>query len=172
MSALNLNIVVADDNKEIVDAISKDLDLQAKRFGKKIKIFPALTGSEVLNIAEGENIDVFILDYMFKYGMNGDEIIDNIEDPFEKKLYILISGWKEEELEKIIIKTHNRLKDRIKFLRKPYDSLTFQARFLEIFGYFEKREFPLPIQYVYERVDNSAEGIEKAHAIKDFFETT
>ncbi len=165
-----ITIVVADDKPEVVEAISKDISMLAKKHGKNIRVFQALSGSEVIQIAERENVDAFYIDYMFEYGINGDEIIESIDDPFETKFFILMSGWKEDVLQNVITKNHQRLKSRCRFLRKPVDMLTLQAHFLDMFSFFEARLYPLPINYVYESVRNS-EGVARALALKDFYET-
>ncbi len=121
-------------------------------------------------MSENEHIDAFYIDYMFEYGMNGDEIIEQIADPFGTKFFVLMSGWKENVLEEIITKNHIHLKSRCRFLKKPFDALTFQASFLDMFSFFDARAYPLPIQYVYDVVQNS-EGMARALALKDFYET-
>jgi hypothetical protein len=102
--------------------------------------------------------------------MNGDEIIEQITDPFETKFFVLMSGWKEDVLEKIITSNNKHLKSRCGFIKKPFDTLTFQASFLDMFSFFDTRSYPLPIQYVYNVVQDS-EGMAKALALKDFYET-
>lgn len=164
-------ILVADDKQDVVDSVAQDIKLLAQKHGKNIKILKAISGSEVIKLAEDEQVDAFYIDYMFEYGINGDEIIQNIEDPFETKFFVLMSGWKENVLENIINKNHHRLKSRCRFLRKPYDTLTFQACFLDMFAFVGRLPYPLPIQYVYDVFQNSPEGIEKTLALKDFYET-
>jgi len=165
-----ITIVVANDKQEVIDAVAKDITMLAQKHGKNIRILKAISGSEVIKLAEDEHIDAFFIDYMFDYGMNGDEIIQHIADPFEAKFFILMSGWKEDVLEKIITTNHRQLKSRCRFLRKPFDALTFQASFLDMFSFFDARPYPLPIQYVYDVVQNS-EGMTRALALKDFYET-
>lgn len=164
-------IVVADDIPEIVHSVSRDIARLAEKYNKKVRILQANSGSEVIKFADNETVDAFYIDYKFEYGMNGDEIIDNIQDPFSNKFFVLMSGWKENELVDIITKSHHRRKSQCKFIKKPYDSLTFQSSFLEMFSFFERRLYPLPIQYEFTIVQNSKEGISRAWAIRDFFET-
>jgi CheY-like chemotaxis protein len=171
MSNLRLTILIADDKPEVVDAIALDIETLAKKYNKRIRILKAISGSEVIEIARSEHIDAFFIDYMFEYGITGDEIIQDINDPFGIKLIILMSSWKEDILEPIITKNHFRLKSRFGFLRKPYDPLTLQTIFLDMINFFESRTYPHPIQYVYDAVQNSQDGATKSLAIKDFYET-
>jgi CheY-like chemotaxis protein len=164
-------ILVADDKEDVVNAVAQDLNLLAHKYNKNIRILKALTGLEVIQLAEKENIDAFYIDYMFEQGINGDEIIQNIQDPFQTNFFVLMSGWKEDILENVINKNHRRLKGRCRFLRKPYDALTFQSCFLDMFSFFEALSYPLPIQYVYEAYLSSPEGIQRALALRDFYET-
>lgn len=170
MTNPQFTVLVADDKQEVIDAVAKDIDILAQKHNKNIKVLKALSGLDVIRLSESQNIDAFFIDYMFEYGMNGDEIIQNIADPFESKFFILMSGWKEDILEDIITKNHRRLKSRCRFLKKPFDALTFQASFLDMFSFFDTRSYPLPLQYVYEAVKNS-EGMARALALKDFYET-
>lgn len=170
MTNSQITIVVADDKQEVVDAVAKNITLLAQKHGKNIRILKALSGSEVIKLSENEHIDAFYIDYMFEYGMNGDEIIEQIADPFGTKFFVLMSGWKEDVLEKIITSNNNHLKSRCGFVKKPFDTLTFQASFLDMFSFFDARSYPLPVQYVYDVVQNS-DGMTRALALKDFYET-
>jgi CheY-like chemotaxis protein len=120
MNKREYSILVADDETAVVRSTIDDI----KRIGHQLKLnlqlYPATSGSEVLKLIEEHQIDIIFLDYQFEGGMNGDEIIDNITDPFGDILIVLMSAWEQKELEKVIFKRHRKLGERFKFLRKPF----------------------------------------------------
>jgi hypothetical protein len=61
-------------------------------------------------------VDFIFLDYQFENGINGDEIINNIQDLFGNKFIVLMSGWNEEEINNVVIKNRLRLRNYLKTL--------------------------------------------------------
>lgn len=167
----HLSIIVADDEKEVVNSVGDCLEELARRFKDHIQIYPALSASEVLDILSKHSVDVLLLDYHFEGGMSGDEIIDRIADPFGQKLVIMMSAREKEEIEEIIIKRHVRLGTRFKFLRKPFDYLEVQDRYLEIKKFLSERPYPFPLAHVQRVLLTTSTSQGQITAMKDLIES-
>lgn len=163
-------VIVADDEPDAVEAISRLLEQTAKKFKDHIEIFPASTGTETLKILGKHRIDALFLDYHFKTGMSGDDIIDRIADPFENKLIFLISGQSSSDLQNVIIKRHKRLGTRFRFLRKPVDELVIADKYMEMEQFFANRPYPFPISYAISSLQASSTAQAQITAIKDLLE--
>lgn len=170
MSNKHLRVVVADDEPAIVETLREHLSKIATKFGDRVEVFPAGSASEVLNILSKQEIDVLFLDYHFEGGMNGDEIIDQLEDPFDEKLVILMSARDQSELESLVIKRHKELGPRFKFLRKPFEPIELQDRYLEIEQFYLSRPYPFPLAYARDALCASTTFQGKLTALKDMVE--
>ena len=101
MEKYNYTILIADDEIEVVRLLVCEFRRVAEKFNDAIKIFEATSGSKALEIINNNPIDALVIDYHFKGGMSGDEIIERIDDPYKSILYILISSRPENEIEQI-----------------------------------------------------------------------
>ncbi len=102
--------------------------------------------------------------------MSGDEIIDRIPDPFENKLFFMISGWSKDDLENVIINRHKRLGNRFRFLRKPIDELVIADKYLEMEQFFINQPYPFPLAYAFNSLHGSPNYQAQVTAIKDFLD--
>lgn len=166
-----INILIADDEPDVIDATSNFLMQLSIKFKNDVKIFRASSGFEVLAILANENIDALFLDYYFKGGISGDEIIERINDPFGSMLIILMSAREKNVLENILIKQHKTLGNRFKFLRKPYDELEIQDKYLEIVDFITTRPYPFPLAYVNKMLAACTTAHARITAIKDLIES-
>ena len=140
MPRIGYSIVVADDNRDTVQAVSDQLNRIAHQFGDTLTIFPAYDGSDVLTILRNHKIDVLFLDYYFDSGMNADEILHRIEDRLDNQLIILMSAKDDETLRDMIIEGHKKLGERFKLLSKTFDDREVLDKYLEIGNYFSEEE--------------------------------
>ncbi|MBK7994127.1 MAG: hypothetical protein IPK14_12115 [Blastocatellia bacterium] len=154
MSKIRYSIVVADDESDIVNSVTEQLTRIATQFGHQLKIFKALSAIDVITTLSTYNIDALFLDYHFEGGLSGDEIIDEIDDIFNQKLIILMSGRDQKEIESCVIKRHKGLGDRFKFLRKPFDYIELQTAYLEIEKFFSR--FSVLFPYINSYPQNTA----------------
>jgi len=171
MGGANYCILVADDDTEVVESVSSYLEQFAQKFKDRIQVFPALSATDVLTILSEHRIDALFLDYHFEGGMSGDEIIDKIDDPFGDKLVILMSARERREIEGIVIKRHKHLGTRFKFLRKPFDYLEIQDKYLEIEQFFSSRPYPFPLAYARDALLASSTAQGQITAMKDLIES-
>lgn len=164
------SILVADNEIAVVRSTIEDL----KRIGGQLKVglqlYPATSGSDVLKTLDEHRVDIVFLDYQFEGGMNGDEIIENITDPFGDILIVLMSAWEQKELEGVIFKRHKKLGERFKFLRKPFEFLEIQARFLEIDNFFKERRYPFPLAHAMSIMETRSTEQGRLSAMKDVVE--
>jgi CheY-like chemotaxis protein len=171
MGANMYNVLVADDEPAVIDSATTYIRQIAQRFRDNVQIFPAESASEVLDTLSKHKIDVVFLDYHFQGGMNGDEIIDRMKDPFDNKLVILMSGRGQNEIEGVITKRHKHMGTRFRFLRKPFDELEIKAKYFEIEQFFSSQPYPFPLAYPKQILSASLTGQRKIAAIKDLVES-
>ncbi len=164
------NILVADDEIEIVESITRDLKQLARKFDNRIAVFSATSATEIFNILDRRQIDALLLDYHFEGGINGDEIIDKIYDPFGRMLIILMSARDKEELEIVLIERHQNLGGRFRFLRKPFDELEIQHTYLDAKHWCLNRPYPFPIAYAYNVLIANSTSQAQVMAIKNLIE--
>src|SRR5208283_978287 len=126
---------------------------------------------DVLRILSQTPIDALFLDYRFKGGMSGDDIIDKVEDPFGLKTIILMSACDRGEVEGMVIKRYHHLGDRFKFLRKPFDYLEIEATYLEMKRFFEGLPYPLPIAYSLQALTATKTDQSRLTVVKDIVES-
>ena len=171
MKNIPLNILVADDNPQILESVQEILYNLSKRFKDEINIFTALSGIECIKIVENIRVDAVFLDYHFESGINGAEIFENIPDPFKSIIFVLMSARAQNELENIIIKNRFSLGTRFKFLRKPFDEIELQDRYLEIIEIIRSRPLPFPLAHSMTTLESVSTFQAQMTAIKDFLET-
>jgi len=165
------SVLIADDDKDILNSVNNYLCRFAKQFKDDIRVYCASSAAEILGIYSDIKINAIILDYHFEGGMSGDEIIDKIADPFGKTLIVLMSGRERKELEGIIIKRFRNLGDRFKFLRKPFDHLQIQAIYLEIQKHIASQPYPFTLAYAYDSFSKTTTSQGKVTALKDLVES-
>jgi len=170
MTHLEYSILVADDNPEVVQSVSSYLEQLASKFGDRLRILRANSATEVLTLLSLHAVDVLFLDYHFEGGMSGDEILDVIQDPFCCKLIVLMSGRDPRELEGTLIKRHKHFGERFRFLRKPFDYLETQAKYLEIEQFFLSRPLPFPLAHARDSMFASSTALGRITAVKDVME--
>jgi len=146
----HFSILVADDDSGYVQSVIGHLNRLAQRFGDSIDSYPAYSALDALAILSKHRIDVLFLDYHFKGGMTGADVLDRIEDRFGDMLIILMSEWNAEVLDRVIIEGRRSLGDRFKFLRKPFDFIEIQDKYLEIKLFFSGRPYPFSLAYTYD----------------------
>lgn len=171
MTCANYSILIADDDEEIIESVAAHLNRLARKFKDNIVIHSATSATDVLTVLASHRVDVLFLDYYFEGGISGDEIIDTLKDPFENMLVILMSGFEARALDGIIIKRHKHLGERFKFLRKPFDFIELQDKYLEIEQFFSSRPYPFPLAYAQDTLSACSTAQGKITAIKDVIET-
>lgn len=170
MESCRYSILVADDDQAIIRTTTADIAHLAHQLKLDVQIYSATSGSDALTIIDENPIDVLFLDYKFEGGMNGDEVIENIDDPFGDILIVLMSAWEQKELERVIFKRHRKLGDRFKFLRKPFEFLELQARFLEATHFSINRPYPLPLAHSMRVMESRSTAQGRLSAMKDVVE--
>lgn len=171
MGGIPFSVIVADDDPDIVDATIEDLLALASKFRDLVEVFPANSATDVLDILTMHRIDAILLDYFFEGGMNGDEIIDSIVDPFHQKMVILMSAREIDELQNVVTKRRKRPGIQFQFLRKPFDRLELQDKYLEIEQFVLHRPYPGPIAYSRNAFLSSLTAQSKLTALKDMVES-
>lgn len=171
MSGYRYNVLIADDEEDVTASTSAMLELLARNNRDVVRIFTALSASQVLRVISENRIDVIFLDYLFKSGMTGDDIIEHIQDPFGDRLIIMMSAHGQAELEGIVTKRHKHMGACFRFLRKPFDALEFKAKYLEIEQFLASRPYPFPIAYTRQMLSTALHGQEQVGTIKDLFES-
>jgi CheY-like chemotaxis protein len=171
MSPPNLNILVADDIPEIISAVETFLRRISAESRNNLQIFSAASGIEVMDIMSESRIDAFFLDHHFENGITGDQIIEQIYDPFAQQMIILMSGWEENEIERVMNKQRRRLGQRFQFLQKPFVYLMVKDKYQEIEQFFLNRPYPNPLAYVFDALTASLTAQSQVIAIKDLLET-
>lgn len=171
MSGANYSILVADDDPEVVESVTLYLDELSKRFRDFIDVHKASSALDVLTILAKHRVDALFLDYHFEHGVSADEIIDRIEDPFEDILIILMSGRDLQEIDDVLVKRHLNLGSKFKFLRKPFEFIEIQDRYLEMKQFFSSRPYPFPLAYAEHSLSASSTAQAQITAMKDLVET-
>ena len=171
MSGMNYSILIVDDDITVIQSTRVHLERLAKEFGDKIKIYQAKTGIRALSIISEYRIDVIFLDYHFKTGVSGDDIIDKIEDPFNNLIIILMSAYEPEILAPIVTKRHRHLGSRFKFLKKYFGPLQLRSIYLEIELFFTNYPAPYPLAYAQKAFFASSTIQEKIATMKDVIES-
>jgi CheY-like chemotaxis protein len=170
MTQLRIKMLVADDDTAIVRSLKDQIESVATKFKDHVDVLCASSAVEVLQLLAANHVDVLFLDYHFEGGMNGDEIIDRIVDPFGQKLIVLMSGRSQGELEGPVIKRHRNLGSRFKFLRKPFELLELKDKYLEIEEFCSSRPYCFPIAYAHDALSTTTTYQGKLTAIKDLIE--
>jgi CheY-like chemotaxis protein len=165
------NIIVADDEQADLDSVTELLSELAHKFGDQVQVLPATCGTDVIRILSRTPIDALFLDYHFKAGMSGDDIIDRIDDPFALKVIIVMSARGRGELEGMVIKRYHHLGDRFRFLRKPFDYLEIEAKYLEMKKLLEGLPCPFPIAYPIQALNATDTDQSRLTAVKDIIES-
>jgi len=163
-------ILVADDEPDVVRTIVKELKRNAEKFKDNVNILEATTGSQVLEIINKNPIDVLVIDYHFRGGMSGDEIIDRVDDPFENILFILISSRPANEIENVIIKRHKNLGTQFRFLRKPIEALEITSKYLEIEQFKQHLSLPYPLSIALKKTKECETGQAKITALTNLID--
>jgi CheY-like chemotaxis protein len=171
MSGLPIRIVVADDDKDIVNSLIDQLGSLGSKFGHRLSLFPASSALDVITLLRTTAMDAMFLDYYFEGGMNGDEIISNVDDPFETMLITVMSGRPQQELEGLLIKRHVALGNRFRFVRKPFDSLEVEAAYLQIASFVKNRPKPSPLAYPQRALEGAETWQGRLTALKDIAES-
>lgn len=121
------NIVVCDDDKEIVEAISIYL------VGENFRVFKAYKGKDVLDILEKEHIDLIILDIMMP-GDNGLKTTIKIREKWSTPIIILSA---KSEFGDKILGLNIGADD---YLTKPFNPLELIARVKSVIRRDKKEE--------------------------------
>lgn len=174
MSKMNYNIIVADDDSDIVESITTQLEIISRRFGYQVHIFKALSATDIFLTLSTNPVDIVFLDYHFEGGKNGNEIIDQIEDQFNQKLIVLMSGRDKREIEGCIINKHKQMGQRFKFLRKPCEDIELQSQFLEFEKFFASFPLSYPLAYPKKKLEEekgNKDHIRVSLLIKDLYES-
>lgn len=164
-------VLVADNDLDVVKSTIRNLDSVAKSLGIRLRTQIATSGKDVLDAVSAYPIDSIFLEYRLKGGINGDEIIEGIRDPFGDMLIILMSNWKRQELERVLFERHRALGERLKFLRKRFDDSDLLYQFYEMDNYFLGRPYPFPLAYAMRLVTSAPHEQARLTALKDVVET-
>ena len=148
------NILICDDDKEIVEAISIYL------LGEGYRVFKAYRGSEVIDILEKESIDLIILDIMMP-GDNGLKTTIKIREKWT--IPIIILSAKSEYGDKIL--GLNIGADD--YLTKPFNPLELIARVKSIIRRDKKIEESKENSNIYTLDDLVVDDEKKIVTVKD-----
>lgn len=166
----SIELLVADDEAEVVESISQQLNSLARGSKIPVHVVPAFSGSDVIPILMTQIIDAIILDYNFKGGMNGEEIIEKMFDPFGHSLIIILSGHKEESLIPVITRLESRFGNRFRFLRKPLEAIELRATYNAIRSFIDDRPLPHPLSYFIQKIKIVDSGMNKFWATINLLE--
>ncbi len=90
---MNAKILVVDDDKEIVSAISKLLELN------DFKVYGAYDGVEALEVVNNKEIDLIILDYMMPR-LDGMSVLKKLR--MDKNIPVIVLSAKTEDYDKVL----------------------------------------------------------------------
>ena len=118
----NERILLVEDNRAVLEFASATL----KNFGYPVEV--ALNGKEALDIVKNaqEPFDLIVTDLIMPE-MNGQELIEQLEDRIEADKVLFVSGYTFDHLLK-----EGWLREDIHFLKKPYSVRTFVGKIRKI----------------------------------------
>ena len=166
-----IELLVADDEAEVVESISRQLEKLGKGSKIPVRVIPTFSGSDVLAILMSERIDAVIIDYNFEGGMNGEEIIEKMSDPFGQSLIIILSGHKEASLIPVITRLASRFGNRFRFLRKPVEAIELRAIYNSIRSFIDERPLVHPFSYFLQKTKIVDSGMNKFWATINLLES-
>jgi DNA-binding LytR/AlgR family response regulator len=169
---LELNIVVADDEPGIVANIGGMLEKIAENTGYKLRWWPAYSGSEVLDLVEEHKNELngFILDFDFKAGINGEETLKAIDDPFERTFVIMVSGKDESSIKEVVRRSFRGRNERFAFIQKPVTQLMLSHNIDRLAEFLMRRPLPSLLAYPLSRLKNGGSSQSQVTVVKDFLE--
>ncbi len=171
MKPAEFSILIADDERDIIASVAEHITQLSRRFKQTVHIHSASSAIEVLDVLGSQDVDALLLDYHFEGGMNGDEIMDTMSDPFGQKLIILMSGRPPKELEQLVIKRHKKLGGRFRFLRKPFETLELQEMYLQVLDFLGNRPYPCPLAYTHQVMTGATTAHDRLRSLKDVVES-
>jgi len=116
-----MSCLILDDDIKITEWLSNCLFNMAKQNNDSLNIYSANDPLEAINIFKTiKKIDILVIDYHFKAGMNGEEFLNLINKKFDcLRSIIMISGRPSSEIMPVVVKQLNNQDHRIKFFQKP-----------------------------------------------------
>jgi serine/threonine protein kinase len=170
MAGASYSILIVDDHTDVIQSLTSFLEQLAHQFEDSIEIHQATSVSDIMPHLSRHNIDVIFLDYQFESGMTGEDFIRKSNDLLNDKLVILMSGVDEEVLKEVLVKAHKQLGKQFAFLRKPFEYIEIQDKYLEIGKFFLSRPYPYPLAYAHQVFASSSTAQGQITAMKDLFE--
>ena len=170
---MKLNVLIADNENPIVESYSKLVKIISNELKIEINIYTANSASQTFDIIDNEIIDIFFLDYEFKGGLSGTEIIKELDkdDPFRDYYYVIISGEDKNDLESGFCEI--QLKMKIKnfyFLDKPIDKLDLKTKIISIVRNINEKPLPLPLDYPLSLLSTSSNSFKQFSVLNDLME--
>ena len=171
MNIRTLQVVIADDHKEISDEVGKMVQRSLSELGCTTSIKVCSSASEVIDACSEKAIDVLISDHHFEHGVSGSEVLSQMADPFSRLYCILISGREESELLPVVRELQAQDESRkFSFLRKPVSGVEIHARMIDCIRFLDRLPLPFAMSYAQQRYQNESRPLQRLLLLRDYVE--
>lgn len=170
MSRSELRVLIADDQQAAIDAVKSHLLFLEKSSPWKLSIAETHSAIGVLQYLEKSRVDVIFLDQEFRGGMSGEEIIDDLIDPFGSRMVVFMSHLELDKLQGAIARNFRKWGDRFEFMSKEITKAAVFAVLQKITKYFTERPYPFPLAHAHKLIDSISDAHGKFDGLRDLSE--